>query len=91
MVYTGHSAVKAVLETPNLSAKLAYWWTKVYGSEVHNIHVLYYPSKENVNEGALSQNLQDRALDVFQLDEVQVAAIGESIAINKRPYGTIYV
>ena len=29
-VYTDHSAVKAVLETPSPSAKHARWWSKVY-------------------------------------------------------------
>ena len=37
IVYTDHPAVKAVLETPNPSAKHARWWTKVYGSGVKNI------------------------------------------------------
>ena len=35
-IYTDHSAVKAVLETPNPSAKHARWWTKVYASGVKN-------------------------------------------------------
>jgi len=33
-VYTDHSAVKAVLETPNPSGKHARWWTRVYGRGV---------------------------------------------------------
>lgn len=36
-VCTDHSAVKAVLETPNLSAKQACWWIEVIGSGVRNI------------------------------------------------------
>ena len=33
VVYTDHSAVKAVLETHNPSGKHARWWSKVFGSE----------------------------------------------------------
>ena len=33
-VYMDHSAVRAVLETPNPSGKHARWWTKVYESGV---------------------------------------------------------
>ena len=74
-VYTDHSAVKAVLETPNPSAKHAHWWNKVYGSGVRNIQILYRPGKENMNADALSRNPQDKAPDVFQTDKVQVAGI----------------
>jgi len=41
VVYIDHSAVKAVLETPNPSAKHARWWTKVYGSGVKSIQIVY--------------------------------------------------
>ena len=74
-VYTDHSAVKAVLETPNPSAKHAHWWTKVYGSRVCNIQIFYRPGKENVNADISSQNPPDRAPDVLQSNEVQIAAI----------------
>ena len=74
-VYTDHSAVKAVLETPNPSAKHARWWTKVYGSGVRNIQIFYHPGKENMNADALSRNPLEEAPAVFQPDEVQVAVI----------------
>ena len=74
-VYTDHSAVKAVLETPNPSAKHARWWTKVYGSGVRNIQIFYRSGKENVNADILSRYPPDRAPNVFQSDEVQIAAI----------------
>ena len=35
-IYTDHSAVKAVLETPNPSSKHACWWSKVYDSSVRS-------------------------------------------------------
>ena len=74
-VYTDHSAVKAVLETPNPSAKHARWWTKVYGSGVRNIQIFYRPGKENMNADILSRTPADKAPDIFQSDEVQIAAI----------------
>jgi len=37
VVYTDHSTVKAVLETPNPSGKHARWWSKVFGSGVRNL------------------------------------------------------
>ena len=57
-VYTDHSAVKAVLKTPNPSAKHARWWTKVYGSGVKNIQIVYRSGRENSNADALSHNPQ---------------------------------
>ena len=33
VVFTDHSAVKAVLETPSLSGKHARWWSKVLSEE----------------------------------------------------------
>ena len=41
IVYTDRSAVKADLENPNPSAKHARWWTKVYGSGVKSIEIMY--------------------------------------------------
>ena len=41
VVFTDHSAVKAVLETPNPSGKHARWWSKVFGSGVRNINIVY--------------------------------------------------
>ena len=36
-VLTDHSAVKAILETPNPTGKHARWWTKVYGRGVKRV------------------------------------------------------
>ena len=49
VVFTDHSAVKAVLETPNPSGKHARWWSKVFGSGVRNINIVYRAGKENGN------------------------------------------
>ena len=36
-VFTDHSAVKAVLETPNPSGKHARWWSRTFGSGIKNL------------------------------------------------------
>ena len=74
-VYTDYSAVKAVLETPNPSAKHARWWTKVYGSGVKNIQIVYRSGRENSNADALSRNPQAPAPDVPPVEEVQIATV----------------
>ena len=53
-VYTDHSAVKAVLETPSPSAKHACWWSQVYASGVRNVNIIYRSGRENVNADVLS-------------------------------------
>ena len=55
-VYTDHSAVKAILETPNPSGKHARWWTKVYGSGVKDVQITYRPGKLNASADALSRD-----------------------------------
>ena len=65
-VYTDHSAVKAVLETPNPSAKHARWWTKVYASGVKNIQIVYRSGLEILNADALSRNPQGAAPEAPQ-------------------------
>lgn len=54
-VYTDHSAVKAVLETPNPTGKHARWWTRVYGRGVKQVSIVYRSGKENVGADALSR------------------------------------
>jgi len=54
-VHTDHSAVKAVLETPSPSGKHARWWTKVFGSGVKKLDIVYRAGKENGNADALSR------------------------------------
>ena len=53
-VYTDHSAVKGVLETPNPSGKHARWWSKVYESGTKRVHIIYKSGKSNSNADALS-------------------------------------
>ena len=54
-VLTDHSAVKAVLGTPSPSGKHARWWTKLFGSGVKEVDIVYRSGKENLNADALSQ------------------------------------
>ena len=75
VVYTDHSAVKAVLETPNPSAKHARWWTKVYENGVKSIQIVYRSGQENGNADALSCNPQGEAPCSLQEEEVQVAMV----------------
>ena len=55
-VYTNHSAVKGVLETPNPSGKHARWWSKVYESGTKRVHIIYKSGKSNSNADALSRS-----------------------------------
>ena len=79
-VYTDHSAVKAVLETPNPTAKHARWWMKVYGQGVRELKINYRPGKMNKNADALSRSPHEPApLAVAEDDgEVQISLISES-------------
>ena len=54
MVYTDHSAVKAVLEIPP-SGKHARWWSKVFGTGVKKLEIVYRAGRENGNADALSR------------------------------------
>lgn len=76
MMYTDHSAVKAILETPSPSGKHARWWSKVDGSGVRSLHITYHAGKDNTNADALSRNpqLPAPAKDTANT-EVQVAAV----------------
>ena len=57
-VYTDHSAVKAVLDSPNPTGKHARWWTHVYGRGVKDVQITHRAGKENVNADALSRSPQ---------------------------------
>ena len=76
-VYTDHSAVKAILETPTPCGKHARWWTKVYGQGVKDVKIQYRPGKMNANADALSRCPQAPAPETGMAeDEVQIAAVG---------------
>ena len=83
-VLTDHSAVKAVLETPNPSGKHARWWTKVFGRGVGAVHIVYRAGRDNVSADALSRQPHRPApvLGIAQ-DEIQVAAISVDSEISE--------
>jgi len=56
-VYTDHSAVKAILATPNPTGKHARWWNKVYGSGISKVEIIYRAGKEYVFADALFATL----------------------------------
>ena len=75
-VFTDHTAVKAVLETANPTAKHARWWTRVYGRGVKSVKIVYRPGRENANADALSRHplLPAPAVGIAE-DEVQVSIV----------------
>ena len=81
-VYTDHSAVKAVLETPSPSAKHARWWSKVYASGVRSVQIVYRPGKENSSADALSRNPQSEPPSSPPDGDVQVATVSDTMDLE---------
>ena len=78
-VFTDHTAVKAVLETPNPSGKHARWWTKVYGKGIKEVKIVYRTGRTNLNADALSRNPHEPApREGIGQTDVQVAAVATS-------------
>ena len=71
-VLTDHSAVKSVLETSNPTGKHARWWTRVYGSGVGKVTIVYRAGRENASADALSRS--PPSLGIAE-GEVQVSAV----------------
>ena len=67
------SAVKAVLKAPNRSGKHARWWTRVYGSGIHEVDIVYRPGKHNMNADALSRS------------PLPVSSVAEASATSSKP------
>ena len=75
-VYTDHTAVKSVLESPNPTGKHARWWTRVYGCGVKHVNIRYRAGRENTNADALSQSHRSPAPAFGTGDgEIQVDAV----------------
>ena len=73
-IYTDHSAVKAVLETPSPSGKHTHWRMKVYETGVKEVNIIYRPGKDNANADALSRNPVMTA-DLHSGEDIQVAVV----------------
>ena len=71
-VYTDHSAVKTILQTPSANSKHARWWSKVFSSGISCVEIVYWPGKDNLAADTLSRSpLQNAAHDT----SVQVALV----------------
>ena len=72
-VFTDHTAVKAVLETANPTAKHARWWTRVYR---RGVKIVYHPGRENSIADALSRHplLPAAAIGLAE-NEMQVSRV----------------
>ena len=80
-VVTDHSAVKSILETPNPTGKHARWWTKVFGSGVRSVSIVYRAGRENAVADALSRSPHDSPPTVGIAEgDTQVASIDTIVA-----------
>ena len=80
-VVTNHSAVKSILETPNPTGKHARWWTKVFGSGVRSVSIVYRAGSENAVADALSRSPHDSPPTVGIAEgDTQVASIDTIVA-----------
>lgn len=83
-VVTDHSAVKAMLETPNSTGKHARWWTQVYGRGVREVRIVYRAGRENTSANALSRHpLNPAPLQGIAQDEIQVSAVSAGADISE--------
>ena len=79
LVYTDHSAVRAVLETPSASGKHARWWSKLFSSGLRSIKIVYRPGKDNASADALSRcPISAPHNDIVVDDPVQIAQLESS-------------
>ena len=81
IVFTDHSAVKAVLANPGSNGKHACWWTKVYGTGVKKVKIVYRAGKDNLHDDALfwQPHLPPLVERVAQGD-VQVCAVNSTLS-----------
>ena len=80
-VVTDHSAVKSILETPNPTGKHAQWWTKVFGSGVRSVSIVYRAGRKNAVADALSRSPHDSPPTVGIAEgDTQVASIDTIVA-----------
>ena len=70
----------AVLETPNPSGKHARWWSKLFGSCIRKLEIVYHSGKENSNADALSHCPHGEEPAIESNTDVPVSAIQSSDA-----------
>ena len=84
-IFTDHTAVKAVLGAPQPNGKHARWWSKVFGSIIKAVEIMYRSGKGNTNADALScQPYLDAPSQGIAKLEVQVAAVrgGQPVSLT---------
>ena len=80
-VVTDHAAVGAILETPNPSCKHARWWTKVYGTGLKEVKIVYRAGRLNGSADTLSRDPHGEAPSEGVAErEVQVASVHSEAA-----------
>ena len=72
-VYTDHTAVKAVLG--NLNGKHARWWSRMYGSGIREIDIVFRAGKHDSHADASSRQPTSPTSDENCNEEMQVALI----------------
>ena len=81
-VMTDHTAVKAVLDSPNPSGRHARWWTRVFGQGIREVSIIYRPGKENIAADALSRSpCGAPPVEGIGQNEVQVATVNSNVNI----------
>ena len=55
-VITDHTAVRAILDSPNPSGRHAHWWTRVFGQGIREVSIDHRSGRENVAADALSRS-----------------------------------
>jgi len=77
-IITDHTAVKAILDSPNPTGRHARWWTRVFGQGIE-LSIIHRAGKDNVAADALSRcphgNPPNKGIGE---DEVQVAIVSSS-------------
>ena len=75
--------MKAIIGAPNLTGKLARWWSKVYGSGIKQVNIIHRSGKKNRHADRLSHQPVMPAPPNDANTEVQIAKIsGEEKTID---------
>ena len=81
-IITDHAAVKAILGAPNLTGKHARWWSKVYGSGITQVNIVYHSGKKNQHACRSRQPVMPAPPDEDANTEVQIAKISSEPQIS---------